>query len=80
MDCVTRYPQSKQLYEVYQQKTKALGMSVHTLETLMQFYLDGKRTVSEIAQCIQCDTLMECHDVVSAFVELLEGMGLSVQK
>jgi hypothetical protein len=79
-DCAARYPQSKPLYEIYQQKSKALGMSAHTVETLMQFYLDGKRTISEIAQCIQCDTLMECHDVVSAFVELLECMGLSVQK
>ena len=80
VDCVTRYPQSKHLYETYQQKMKTMGMGAHTLETLMQFYLDGKRTVSEIAQCIQCDTLMECHDVVGTFVELLEGMGLAVQK
>ena len=80
VDCVTRYPQSKHLYETYQQKMKTMGMGAHTLETLMQFYLNGKRTVSEIAQCVQCDTLMECHDAVGAFVELLEGVGLAVQK
>ena len=80
VDCVARYPQSKELYETYQQTLKSLGMSAHTLETLMQFYMDGKRTVSEIAQCVQCDTLMECHGVVVNYVELLEKMGLAVQK
>ena len=63
-------------YDAYQKKTGAHGMSAHTMETLMQFYLNGKRSVSEVAQCVQCDTLIECHEVVSAFVELLEALGL----
>ena len=75
-DCVARFPEKKDLYDAYQKKTGAHGMSAHTMETLMQFYLNGKRSVSEVAQCVQCDTLIECHEVVSAFVELLEALGL----
>ncbi|MBQ4343745.1 MAG: DUF4910 domain-containing protein [Erysipelotrichaceae bacterium] len=79
-DCSDLYPESKQLLRGYQKTIEQLGVSAHQFETLIQYYLDGKRTVSEVAHVLYCDLQIECVEAVQKFCELLEGLHLAVQK
>ncbi len=78
-DCVSLHPEAKKQYQAYQSKVSSLGMTMHSMETLVQFYMDGKRSVSEIAHLVKCDVMMECHETAVQFIELLEVLGLAVQ-
>lgn len=79
-DCTALHPEVKTLMEAYTQATSHMGFGAYSLETLMQYYIDGKNTVSEIAHKVQCDTLTECLEITQKFLELLEGMKLVHQK
>ena len=79
-DCAALHPEVKTLMEAYTQATSHMGFGAYSLETLMQYYIDGKNTVSEIAHKVQCDTLTECLEITQKFLELLEGMKLVHQK
>ncbi len=79
-DCADLHPETKPLLKNYQDCISESKISAHQFETLAQYYMDGKRTVSEIAQLLACDLLTECHEAVSKFCELLKAMKLVVQK
>ncbi|MBQ7888638.1 MAG: DUF4910 domain-containing protein [Erysipelotrichaceae bacterium] len=79
-DCAALHPEVKPLMDAYHQATAHMGFGAYSLETLMQYYIDGKNTVSEIAHKVECDTLTECLEITQKFVELLEGMKLVHQK
>ncbi|MBR5207607.1 MAG: hypothetical protein IKV65_03805, partial [Erysipelotrichaceae bacterium] len=52
------------------------GTKGHGMERLIQFYIDGKRTVSEIIDCIDFDMFCSSKDNVLALINLLETIGL----
>ena len=78
-DCAALHPEAASLYASYCKTVEHMGFGAHSLETLMQYYLDGKRTVSEVAHLVELDTLTPCLDITQKFVELLEGIHLAHQ-
>ena len=71
------FPESKETLAEYQQLYREFGHRGYTIETLAQFYLDGKRSVSDIEELIICDTGVEnCHILLDVWWKLLEQIEL----
>lgn len=79
-DCSDLHPNSKAVLDRYQKCVSKTKVSTHQFETLAQYYIDGKRTVSEIAQLLYCDLCIECLEATQRFCELLEALELVVKK
>ncbi|MBE6114920.1 MAG: DUF4910 domain-containing protein [Erysipelotrichaceae bacterium] len=77
-DSVALHPSAKPVHEEYLKVTKSanVGFKVMGIETMVQFYLDGKRSVSEIVAMVKCDAMMDCEDIVVKYIELLEAVEL----
>jgi len=74
-DVVNRYKKGYKELEIYD-RICANGIKGHGMERLIQFYIDGKRTVSEIIDCVDFDMFCSSKDNVLALINLLEAMGL----
>lgn len=71
------YPDSKETLKQYLQLYKEFGHRGYTIETLTQFYTNGKRTVDEIVERVLCDTgVADCRVLMDVWFSLLEQIGL----
>lgn len=78
-NCVALHPEAKPYLEAYE-KARGAGMVAHTLESLVQFYINGYNSVSAIIEKAYCDTLKDQSAYVNAFIDLLEALKLIHQK
>lgn len=78
-NCVALHPEAKPYLEAYE-KARGAGMVAHTLESLVQFYINGYNSVSAIIEKVYCDTLQDQSAYVHAFIDLLEALQLIHQK
>ena len=68
--------EAKELYKAYVEKITPLAFKGFGAAALIEYYIDGKRTISEIASCVDCDLSMDSFEVVVAYINLLEKLGL----
>ena len=69
------YPEAKEAYEAYK-KVKMKGIKGHGVEALIPNYIDGKRTIAQVIENIECDIFGDCKEMVYAFIALLEAIHL----
>ena len=56
-----------------------LGFKGHGAASLIEYYIDGKRAISDIIHCVNCDLVMNSEELVIAYVNLLEKLELIVE-
>lgn len=70
---------AKNLHKAYTDKMSKLGFKRYGAASLIEYYIDGKRTISDIIQCVNCDLVMDSEELVIAYVNLLEKLELIVE-
>jgi len=71
------HPECQELLKKYLKLYDETGHKAYTIETLTQFYVNGKRTVDEIEKMVFCDTnVRDCKVLMDMWLELLEKIGL----
>lgn len=74
-DYLLKYPQAKDVYEHFN-KVKLTGIKGHGAQSLIPYYIDGKRNVSEIIENVECDLNCDCKEMVNALINVLEAIHL----
>lgn len=70
---VNAHEGGKPYYEAYM-KVKVGGIKGHGMEALIPFYINGKNSVSDIVDRLECDMQCDCKENVVSFIALLEAM------
>lgn len=78
-DCVALHPEAKPALEAYNKATAGMGFGVRGAESLIQYYMDGKRTVSEIVHKVACDKFTCDKEITQKYIELLVALKLAHQ-
>ena len=68
--------EAKELHKVFMEKMSSMSFKGFGAASLIEYYIDGKRTISEIANCVDCDLTMDSEEIVVAYINLLEKLGL----
>ena len=80
-DCADLRLENKELLKEYKETVdqvmgKCFFAPVYNAESMIVYYIDGKNTVSDIIEKVNCDQLGEFDEIVVKYIELLEEMKL----
>lgn len=81
-DCADLRLENKDLLKEYKDicdnvMGKCFFAPVYNVESMIVYYIDGKNTVSDIIEKVNCDQLGEYDEIVVKFIELLEAMNMA---
>jgi len=69
-------PELEEAYRVYSLHGAARGISVHTLQSYVLYYMDGRRTLNEIAYLAMQEMRAGDIELIHEFVQLLIKFGI----
>ena len=75
-DRANTYPNSKEVFNNYQNTMASMGFKGFGAASMIEYYIDGKNTVSEIIHKVNCDMVMDSEKVVLAYLDLLKAIEL----
>jgi len=75
-DHVGTNPDLAAAYKAYSEHSAARKFSMHTLEAFIEYYMDGKRTVNEIARLAILEKGAGDVEIVNEFIQLLIKYGI----
>ena len=73
---VLNTPEKKQAMQAYHKGAQKKLQDPHCAEILTQYYIDGKRTLEEVVDCVSIDAGERDKDAIRAYIDLLIGLEL----